>query len=488
MGNFIKFLAVFLLVPFVSLQAMEFQAVKGAVGNTFTYQSKVLSNALIKATELTDDLIRRLETIEDNQKEIMSCAKQDAPFDPDSYSVWDNGIGQCVTITRACVDAPENPIESRELIFIFDASSSMKSTYTPPKTAHECKSYYARYQDECGSKYYPTFKQMHPTTKSCGSNSRSKYCKWCGYKPKAPQKKVVIGTKVDGEGITHDVYGTVYVTEGSEWEKYTAQKEKYETCLQKNLDTQCVSNFNTCKTNSAVENAEEIAGWNTAYAIWKESTYIPYRTCRYQQYNEYLTCVNDFNSIWNTAKSESRIEAAKAAVSASIKSAPTFVDLGLVVFNGCNEIVNHGFYLDADRTDLLKAVAAIEATGTTPLVDSMIIAAENMKIKEEGVNAEGYIVLVTDGEDTCVSKDSAISMKAVCNTAKALKKENDGLVINVLDLSNNSKLSCISEYTGGVYASVSGEGTMLTAIVEEMSKISDVPEYCYAPTDLEWPE
>ena len=69
-----------------------------------------------------------------------------------------------------------------------------------------------------------------------------------------------------------------------------------------------------------------------------------------------------------------------------------------------------------------------------------------------------------------------------------MKKENEGLVINVMDLSNNSKLSCISEFTGGVYASVNSESTMLSAIVGEMSKISDVPEYCYAPSEYAYEE
>lgn len=484
--RFLSFL--FFIVPFASAGALESQAIIKSTEKRFEYETKIMENTLTKATELTEDLIRRLENIEENQRETLLCARQDAPVDPDSYSIWGNGRGACVTVTRSCVDGPENPIESRELVFIFDASSSMKSTYKPPVIKNTCKHYYSRYKSECGGQYYPAFKDKNPIHTACGRWSTSKFCRWCGYKPNAPTKKVVTSVKLNGEGIPYNVYGNVYVTEGPAWESYLATKNYYESCNQKNRTTKCAHKFNTCKSTAKIDFADEIAARNAKYRRWKTRVYDPYTVCRNKQYKEYLSCVNNFNSIWNTEKPAPRISAAKKAVSNAIKNAPTFVDLGLVVFNGCEEIINHGFYLDGDRTDLLKAVNAIDATGTTPLVDSMIIAAENMKIKEEGVNAEGYIVLVTDGEDTCVSKDRNVSIKAVCNTAKALKKENDGLVINVLDLSNNSRLSCISEYTGGVYASVSNEGTMLTAIVQEMSKISDIPEYCYASNNVDWPD
>jgi len=471
-----------------SVHAQEHRAVAVTDAVDFKYQQTQLDNAVNKAKSTIDDMFRRLENVEDNQQGVISCARQDSPTDPDSYAIWDNGKGKCVTLTRGCVPVPQNPIESRELVFIFDASSSMEQTYSPPTVPHNCKPYYERYVDECGSKYYPSFKQQHPVKKECGNHSSTKFCKWCGYKPSAPKEKVVIDTIINGEGLEEKVYGYQFVTEGPEWEKYLDKKEKYDNCVQHNAETDCVNKYNQCKSEASTELSEDIEAYNEAYQAWKNDVYDPYKVCRHEQYKEYTTCVNDFNKVWNTSKPEPRISAAKKAVKDSIKKAPTFVELGLVVFNGCENVVNHGFYLDADRTDLLKAVDAIDASGSTPLVDSMLIAAENMKIKSETVNAEGYIVLVTDGEDTCVSKDSAVAMKSVCDTAKALKKENEGLVINVMDLSNNSKLSCISEFTGGVYASVSSESTMLSAIVGEMSKISDVPEYCYAPSEYAYEE
>lgn len=472
------------LVPLSSKADIEHRAVAKRVAQDFKYQQSQLDNAVEKVSEMVDDMFRRLENIEDNQSEIQSCAKQDAPVDPDSYSIWDNGQGKCVTVTRDCVPAPTDPIESRELVFIFDASSSMENQYEPPTAPHNCMNYYDRYKEYCGGAYYPNFKQTHPVAKICGYYSTTKYCGWCGYEPSAPKEKVVIGTEIDGEGVEHDVLGEQYITEGKIYDDYIAELQKYEKCKQDLEASKCAEKYDECKVNASIEHADEIADYVDAYSIWKSEVYSPYEVCRRDQYSEYLTCVNEFNSIWNTSTPEPRIDAAKAAVKDAIKKAPTFVELGLVVFNGCENVKNHGFYLDADRTDLIKAVDAIDATGSTPLVDSMIIAAENMKIKSDDVNAEGYIVLVTDGEETCVSKDSKIAMKAVCDTAKALKKQNDGLVINVMDLSNNSKLSCISEYTGGVYASVSNEQTMLSSIVGEMSKISDIPEYCYAPKGL----
>ena len=101
--------------------------------------------------------LMKKKIIENNQKEVINCARQDAPVDPDSYSIWDNGRGKCVTVTRGCVPRPTEPIESRELVFIFDASSSMKETYNPPKVSNDCEHYYTRYQKYCGSKYYPSF-------------------------------------------------------------------------------------------------------------------------------------------------------------------------------------------------------------------------------------------------------------------------------------------------------------------------------------------
>lgn len=468
--------------------AQEQRAVAKRATQDFKYQQNQLDNAVEKATDMVDDMFRRLKNIEENQSNVKACARQDAPVDPDSYSIWDNGRSKCVTVTRDCVPHPENEIESRELVFIFDASSSMEEIYEPPKVKHSCKSHYDRYRDECGSRYYPSFNKPHPVQKECGRYSTTKYCKYCGRKPSAPREKVVIGTNVDGEGIEYNVYGWSYITEGPKWDSYIGKKEKYEECEQKNAETKCAIKYSECKATASTDLSDDIAAYELEKSEWRESVYNPYRDCRTEQYREYLTCVNEFNSIWNTKQKEPRIDAAKAAVKEAVRKAPTFVELGLVVFNGCQNVKNHGFYLDADRARLITAIDAIDATGSTPLVDSMILAADNMQIKSEDVNAEGYIVLVTDGEDTCVSKDSNVSMRAVCETAKALKKENDGLVINVMDLSNNSKLSCISEYTGGVYASVSSEKTMLSSIVGEMSKISDIPEYCYAPGDYAYDE
>ena len=483
------YLLTLLSIVFVSVSAngwaeIEQRAIAKTTSQDFNYRQRQLDTAVSEASETVDEMFRRLEIIENNQKEVINCARQDAPVDPDSYSIWDNGRGKCVTVTRGCVPRPTEPIESRELVFIFDASSSMKETYNPPKVSNDCEHYYTRYQKYCGSKYYPSFYMTHPVEKQCGKYSTTKYCQYCGSKPSAPRKKVVIGTKVDGEGIPYNVYGYEYITSGKEWDDYQRKLSKYNDCYNKNEATQCMQKYNQCKSDARIELQDEINAYNEAYAEWKVNVYDVYSQCRNEQYQVYKQCVNDFNAIWNTAKSEPRITAAKKAVKEAIVKAPTFVELGLVVFNGCQNVKNHGFYLNADRYDLLKAVDAIDATGSTPLVDSMIVATENMKIKSESVNAEGYIVLVTDGEETCVSQNSTTAMRAVCDTAKALKKKNDGLVINVMDLSNNSKLSCISEYTGGVYASVSSESTMLSAIVGEMSKISDVPEYCYAPTDV----
>lgn len=483
------FLHLFSLMIFMSPSIVMADIEQTAVAKTtvqdFNYSQRQLDNAVNKASETIDDLFRRLDVIQANQEEVIRCARQDAPVDPDSYSIWDNGRGKCVTVTRDCVPKPTRPIESRELVFIFDASSSMKGNYNPPKVKHDCGDLNDKYRSVCGSKYYPAFNKTYPAKKECGNYSTTKFCDYCGSKPSAPRIKVVTGTKVDGEGIPYNVYGYEYITSGEKWDEYQSKLTKYNDCYEGNQESQCLDKYNQCLADARVKYADEILALEVEKAQWQTEVYNVYKTCRQEQYDIYTQCVADFNSIWNTEKAEPRIDAAKKAVKEAIVKAPTFVELGLVVFNGCKNVKNHGFYLNADRGDLLQAVDAIDATGSTPLVDSMIVATENMKIKSETVNAEGYIVLVTDGEETCVSHDSKTAMKAVCDTAKALKKKNEGLVINVMDLSDNSKLSCISEYTGGVYASVNSEETMLSAVVGEMSKISDVPEYCYAPTDAD---
>lgn len=136
----------------------------------------------------------------------------------------------------------------------------------------------------------------------------------------------------------------------------------------------------------------------------------------------------------------SRLEAAKRAADAMIRSLPQDVDVGLVDFGACGQVRRDKFYSAGERGALIGEINGLSPKNGTPLADA---------IRRAGTiassSADSVMVIVSDGDDSCGGDP--------CAAARAAKAAKPGLIINVIDLSESAKdrqvLQCIASAGGG---------------------------------------
>ncbi|MFJ7263294.1 VWA domain-containing protein [Streptomyces globosus] len=169
----------------------------------------------------------------------------------------------------------------------------------------------------------------------------------------------------------------------------------------------------------------------------------------------------------NDAGGQTRLAAAKQAVTRIIDTAPEKAPLGLRVYGatypgqdrkqGCADTRQVLPITPMDKTaraDARNQVAGFKAVGFTPIGVSLREAAKDL-----GPSGERRIVLVSDGEDTCAPPPP-------CDVARELKAQGVDLAVDVIGFrtpsSARSQLKCIADVTGGSYADA-GDADSLTA-------------------------
>ncbi|WOX24947.1 VWA domain-containing protein [Streptomyces solicathayae] len=159
----------------------------------------------------------------------------------------------------------------------------------------------------------------------------------------------------------------------------------------------------------------------------------------------------------NDAGGETRLAAAKQAVTRIIDTAPEEAPLGLRVYGatypgedkkrGCADTQQVLPVSPMDRparAAAKKRVAGFKAVGFTPIGVSLRAAAEDL-----GAKGERRIILVSDGDDTCAPPPP-------CEVARELKAQGIDLAVDVVGFrtpsSARAQLKCIAKVTGGSYA------------------------------------
>lgn len=159
----------------------------------------------------------------------------------------------------------------------------------------------------------------------------------------------------------------------------------------------------------------------------------------------------------NDAGGQTRLAAAKQAVTRIIDTAPEQAPLGLRVYGatysgkdqkrGCDDTqqVLPVTAMDrAARADAKKRVADFKAVGFTPIGASLREAAKDL-----GTSGKRRIVLVSDGDDTCAPPPP-------CEVARELKAQGIDLAVDVVGFrppsSARAQLKCIADVTDGSYA------------------------------------
>ncbi|MEV6332048.1 VWA domain-containing protein [Streptomyces sp. NPDC051909] len=159
----------------------------------------------------------------------------------------------------------------------------------------------------------------------------------------------------------------------------------------------------------------------------------------------------------NDAGGQTRLAAAKQAVTRIIETAPEQAPLGLRVYGatypgqdkkqGCadtQQVLPVAAMDGAARADARKRVAGFKAVGFTPIGVSLREA-----VKDLGTRGKRRIILVSDGEDTCAPPPP-------CDVARELKAQGVDLAVDVVGFrtptSARTQLECIADVTDGSYA------------------------------------
>jgi Ca-activated chloride channel family protein len=175
---------------------------------------------------------------------------------------------------------------------------------------------------------------------------------------------------------------------------------------------------------------------------------------------------------------ETRMAVAKRAFNDVVDALPETTQLGIRVLGatyggenkkqGCKDtqqIVEVG---PVNRVAAKNAIATLKPTGFTPIGLALREAANDL----DGAGTARRIVLITDGEDTCTPPDP-------CDVARELAAQGTDLVVDTLGLAPDEKtrkqLVCISQATGGTYASAQSEEELTDRIKQLVDRAALPP-------------
>ncbi|MES2687299.1 MAG: VWA domain-containing protein [Pseudomonadota bacterium] len=155
---------------------------------------------------------------------------------------------------------------------------------------------------------------------------------------------------------------------------------------------------------------------------------------------EVVMIVDASGSMNEAFGSGTRLQAAKRAAEAMIRSLPGDVDVGLVDFAACGQVRRDKFYKPGERGALIGEINGLAGKAGTPLAEA---------IRRAGAvtsdSADSVIVIVSDGDDSCGGDP--------CAAARAVRASRPNVVINVIDLADSPSgkrmMQCVASAGGG---------------------------------------
>lgn len=175
-------------------------------------------------------------------------------------------------------------------------------------------------------------------------------------------------------------------------------------------------------------------------------------------------------------RAPNRLGTAKSASSSIIDNVAANVPIGLVTLSTCPAADNHGFYNQKGRGALKAKIKNIypfvdnnystTAETGTPLYSGIQQAASMV----DGVNRDAFILVISDGEDSCRTGD-------VCYLAQQIAKQKPRLKINVVDIGGAKGANCVAVATGGKVFTANNRKQILN-MINQAVKPMQTEEIC----------
>ncbi len=162
---------------------------------------------------------------------------------------------------------------------------------------------------------------------------------------------------------------------------------------------------------------------------------------------------------------QSRMYAAKKAVSSLLPKIPSDMNTGLVVLKKCSRAQKYRFYAPNERNKLLSEINRLTPTSGTPLGSGLSIAGQMV----DGVKKPATIIVISDGEESCKADPCAI--------ARQLARKKPYLTINVVDILGTGAGNCLARATkkGKVYTARNMRDIVK---MTEQAASSAMPKHC----------
>ena len=167
----------------------------------------------------------------------------------------------------------------------------------------------------------------------------------------------------------------------------------------------------------------------------------------------------------SAANLPARISVAKNAARQLVSSLPSDVDIGLVVLSKCPSAKSVGFYKPAERSRLQSRIGSLQPYQGTPLGSAVSQAGDMV----DGVDVQGIIVVISDGEESCGAD--------VCGIARRLAAKKPRLVINTVDIMGTGAGDCLASATGGRVFTASN-AQEITDMIQLAASAAKGPENC----------
>lgn len=138
----------------------------------------------------------------------------------------------------------------------------------------------------------------------------------------------------------------------------------------------------------------------------------------------------------------SRLSSSKKVALTSIDKIQQNINISLVTLTGCPSAEVSPFYSYKNRGTLKNKINKLTPTaaggGGTPLYNGLEKASNML----DGVKRDDYILIISDGEDTCTHKN-------ICTLAHHISVSKPRLKINIVDIAGEHKIDCVANATGG---------------------------------------
>ncbi|MCX8712525.1 hypothetical protein J3U57_08140 [Gilliamella sp. B3464] len=138
----------------------------------------------------------------------------------------------------------------------------------------------------------------------------------------------------------------------------------------------------------------------------------------------------------------SRLSTSKGVALSSIDKIQPNIGISLVTLNRCPAANFTQFYDYAGRSILKNNITRLNPSGAggggTPLYSGLEKASSML----DGVNRNDYILIISDGEDSC-------SRNNICTLANYISTQKPKLKINIVDIAGEHKIDCVADMTGG---------------------------------------